>query len=654
LHYRKEIDGLRAIAILPVIWVHSGLPYITGGFLGVDVFFVISGFLITSILLREFENNSFSLVKFYERRARRILPALLAVIILTSLIIPLISGNPKFIGDYGVSVLSTVLFSSNIYFWQTSGYFGTASELSPMLHTWSLAVEEQFYIFFPLLIMALFSSGRKIVVSALILISIASLLISEWGAANSPIGNFYLLPSRAWELMAGALAAVFYLNDYVRKIRAKLSTFLAGIGISFILVSYFLFTPSTLHPTSLTILPVLGAVLVLLFSEQGNVIGKALSIQFLSMIGLISYSLYLWHQPVLALMKKIYSIHLEPSQILTAITLIFSLSYLTWKYVENPFRDRKKFNESKMLKYSMASIVIFSLVGLLLKENMQIQKVIFPEKMARYKKMQTAEQSFSNQMMFDDGCKFWSNEFNENFITRFNKCAEKHGQSIFILGGSHGMDLYNAIAMNASNPFIVSVSKGYCRAHKFIDPPENMPKCQYEDFKLFAAKHSKNISHVLYTQAPYRLFKVEEKEATAEDLSIASIKEVVDYLVGIKEKYSLNVVMIGMLPSLKMAPIHWNYEQSFDKQHENIISENSTSLSLFVDSVFSSKLKEYEIPYISKLVAFELNMPKDLIIDGDITYSDKTHISYAGEKVFGKRLINHLINEGYNQFNVSE
>jgi peptidoglycan/LPS O-acetylase OafA/YrhL len=260
LNYRKEIDGLSAIAILPVIWTHTGLPYLTGGFLGVDVFFVISGFLITSILLKEFDADNFSLVKFYERRSRRILPALLVVIIVTSFFVPIVSENPKFISDYGASVLSNIFFSSNIYFWQTTGYFGSTSELSPLLHTWSLAVEEQYYIFFPLLMMVLFSFGKKIIVISLVLITILSLLISEWGAVNSPIGNFYLLPSRAWELMAGALASVFYLSNYIVKVRTRFSTYLSGVGIIVIVISYFLFKPSTMHPTSLTILPVLGTV----------------------------------------------------------------------------------------------------------------------------------------------------------------------------------------------------------------------------------------------------------------------------------------------------------------------------------------------------------------------------------------------------------
>lgn len=146
LSYRKEIDGLRALAILPVIWTHAGLPFVTGGFLGVDVFFVISGFLITSIIVSELHSKSFSITTFYERRARRILPALIAMILVTSLAVPFVSTDPKYLTDYGESVLSSVFFYTNIHFWQTSGYFGSASELSPLLHLWSLAVEEQFYV----------------------------------------------------------------------------------------------------------------------------------------------------------------------------------------------------------------------------------------------------------------------------------------------------------------------------------------------------------------------------------------------------------------------------------------------------------------------------------------------------------------------------
>jgi peptidoglycan/LPS O-acetylase OafA/YrhL len=649
LQYRKEIDGLRAIAIIPVIWSHSGLPFITGGFLGVDVFFVISGFLITAILLKDFESKSFSLLTFYERRARRILPALFTVIAVTSLILPFITTNPKFIGDFGASVLSTVLFFSNVYFWQTMGYFGSASELSPMLHTWSLAVEEQFYIFFPLLLMLVYRWGRIVIITALLLIAVFSLLISEWGATNSPTGNFYLLPSRAWELMAGALATLLYYNQYVIKLRLHYSSYVAGIGILLIFISYFFFTPSTLHPSSITLIPVLGTVLVLMFSDQNNIIGKVLSLKVLTMIGLISYSLYLWHQPILALMKYSYSGHLTPIQISIAIILTFVLSYLSWKFVENPFRNKKKFKSEKVIQYSLVSIVAFCILGLVLKQNIHIQKVFSPNEIERFETLMEAESSHLNQVMFDDNnCKFWSSELNDNFIRRFESCVLTHKKAIFILGGSHGMDLYNAIAMNTKNPFIVSVSRGYCRAHAFTGNANKLPRCQYQDFKKFASVYSDNISHVLYTQTPDQLFDAASMyEAIYTDLSSQKLEEVTKYLAELKEAHSLNVTMIGMLPPLRVRPLEWNYNEAFEERFDDIISQNAVDMSIYADKQFAAKLKIHDIQYISKFDAFSLSLPDDLIIDGRITYSDHRHISYTGEQIFGQRFVKYMLERGY-------
>jgi peptidoglycan/LPS O-acetylase OafA/YrhL len=649
--YRKEIDGLRAVAILPVIWLHSGLPYISGGFIGVDVFFVISGFLITTILMNESENGNFSLLQFYERRARRILPALVVVIIITSIFVPFISVHPKYISDFGDSVLSTVFFVSNIYFWITSGYFGSASELSPMLHTWSLAVEEQYYIFFPLLIMLIFPFGRKVIIATLCLISICSLLIAEWGAVNSPNGNFYLLPSRAWELMAGALAAIFYLNASIIKIRSKFSPSLSTIGFSLILYAYFLFTSTTLHPTSITLLPVLGTVMVLLFASQSNYVGRILSFKLLNFIGLISYSLYLWHQPVLALMKRLYSIHLEPIHIVTAIIIIFTLSYLTWRYVENPFRNRKKHEQNKIFQLSIISMLIVSFCGLLFKESFHIRKMLQPQQMERYEAMLEADKSHTNQAMFNSGCKFWSNEFNSGFIKRFEECTEVYDKAVFILGGSHGMDLYNAVAMNAPAKFIVSVSRGFCRAHRFVHELNIEPKCQYEDFKEFAQKYSDHISVVLYTQTPDSLFNTQSfYNTTTADLAINRVDEVVDYLSEIKINYSLNVLMIGMLPPLSKSPIDWSYKLPIEDQFNSIVTKNSIDLTKYVDSVFELKLKKHDIVYITKFEGFQLNIPTDLINEGGITYSDKRHISNNGEKLFGTRLIDYLNKNGFSEF----
>jgi hypothetical protein len=289
------------------------------------------------------------------------------------------------------------------------------------------------------------------------------------------------------------------------------------------------------------------------------------------------------------------------------------------------------------------------LCGILLKENLQIQKILYPEKIARLEILIEADNSHANQVMFDNNdCKFWSGNFNNNFIDRFDRCTKKYNEAVFILGGSHGMDLYNAIAENTSSPFIVSVSRGFCRAHKFLGDQKNLPKCQYEDFKLFADNYSKNISYVLYTQTPDRLFEVHSlHNASYEDLSLERLGEVTNYLVDIKQKYELNVIMIGMLPPLRLSPINWDYKRPFEQQFNDIISQNSIDLTLFVDKSFSSELEKHQIPYISKLEAFSLNFPNDLIIDGAVTYSDSRHISYQGEKVFGQRLVNYMVTKGY-------
>jgi peptidoglycan/LPS O-acetylase OafA/YrhL len=206
MRYRKEIDGLRAIAVLPVMVFHAGLGFFSGGFVGVDVFFVISGYLITTIIISDLTKGAFTSRNFYERRARRILPALFFVILVTFpfawKLIP-----PDELRDYYQSVAAVSVFSSNILFWRESGYFDTAAELKPLLHTWSLAVEERYYFFFPLLVSVTWRFGKWLIMPMLAVAAAISLAIAQWGAINKPIATFYLLPTRSWELMAGSLVA---------------------------------------------------------------------------------------------------------------------------------------------------------------------------------------------------------------------------------------------------------------------------------------------------------------------------------------------------------------------------------------------------------------------------------------------------------------
>lgn len=331
--YRPEIDGLRAIAVLAVIFAHANFTVFGGGFVGVDVFFVISGYLITSIILGEYERGEFSLVRFYERRARRILPALFFVLACT---IPfawmwLLSDAYE---QFSKSLMMATLSVSNIYFLKKTDYFAPDASEVPLLHTWSLGVEEQFYVLFPLLF--LFRLKSKTIFRIVLAIALVSLIASEFGARHFHSTNYYLLPTRAWEILAGSLCA-FYVSCRGQRANGGL----ALLGLSMVVLSIFAFDQSTRIPSIAASLPVGGAMLFLVFASRETTAGRLLSSSLLVWIGRISFSAYLWHQPIFAFWRIRSP---EPPSTLVMCGLIvvtLLLAALSWRLMEQPFRHRK-------------------------------------------------------------------------------------------------------------------------------------------------------------------------------------------------------------------------------------------------------------------------------------------------------------------------
>jgi peptidoglycan/LPS O-acetylase OafA/YrhL len=363
LRYRAEIDGLRALAVVPVILFHAGLNLFSGGFVGVDVFFVISGFLITTIIINELDQGKFSVVNFYERRARRILPALFFVILVT-LPFAWMWLTPRDMKDFAQSLAAVATFSSNILFLLESGYFDTTAELKPLLHTWSLAVEEQYYIFFPLLLMLTWRFGRRWTLAVLAVIFFLSFGLGQWAAYNQPSAAFYLLPTRGWELLVGAFAA-FYLQkrDHIQSHAFNQAASLLGL----VLVTYavFAFDKRTPFPTFYTLVPTVGTALIIFSAVKGTYVNTLLSSKPMVGIGLISYSAYLWHQPMFALVRH-RSLN-EPSMALFIGLGIFSLmlAYFSWKYIETPFRNKVKYNRKKIFTYSGIGLSILIVLGVI-------------------------------------------------------------------------------------------------------------------------------------------------------------------------------------------------------------------------------------------------------------------------------------------------
>ena len=357
MKYRAEIDGLRALAVVPVILFHAGFELFSGGFVGVDVFFVISGYLITTILIEDIENKRFSIVNFYERRARRILPALFFVMLVC---IPFawMWMIPSQMKDFSQSLVAVSLFASNILFWRESGYFDAAAEEKPLLHTWSLAVEEQYYVLFPIFLILAWRFGKNRVFWMIVVMAAISLMLSEWGWRNKATANFYLAPTRAWELFAGSIAAFIVQKQGVQK-----NNLLALIGLAAIVFSIFFYDENTPFPSVYALLPVFGVVLLVLYADKETYVAKLLTTKGIVGIGLISYSAYLWHQPLFAF-ARIHSVN-EPGWLLFLVLSSISLllAFLSWRYIEAPFRKKERISRNQIFILSFAGLAFFAAIG---------------------------------------------------------------------------------------------------------------------------------------------------------------------------------------------------------------------------------------------------------------------------------------------------
>lgn len=358
LSYRPDIDGLRAVAVLSVLFFHLDIDLFKGGFVGVDIFFVISGFLITSILLKDIHAGRFSLAEFYERRARRILPALVIVCAVSVGIF----GVALFPDDYaelGKSIAAAMLSISNIYFWSIIDYFAATSD-KPMLHTWSLGVEEQFYIFFPLLLFGVsFLKDQKKQLLILVSIILTSLIFSAVAVSKFPSFAFYMLPSRFWELGIGALLA-FKPTVHLTQKRLEI---LHISGFSALLASIFLFDDDMPFPGLAALLPCLGVAAIILNGNAPTKIQTFLSKKPVVFIGLISYSLYLWHWPLIGFSRLYFgdAFTILNKVIVIAVTVLFAV--LTWKFIETPFRNRAFLTRRCVFGLSLFAMIALTACG---------------------------------------------------------------------------------------------------------------------------------------------------------------------------------------------------------------------------------------------------------------------------------------------------
>lgn len=447
MRYRAEIDGLRALAVLPVIFFHAGFELFSGGFVGVDIFFVISGYLITSILIDELDRECFSFSGFYDRRARRILPALFFVMLVC---IPFgwLWMLPEQMKDFSQSLIAVNLFSSNMFFWQEAGYFDAVSEEKPLLHTWSLAVEEQFYMLFPIFLFLVWRTRKNDIKLVVCVLAVASFLLSEWGLRNEAWGrgSFYLAPTRAWELFAGSLAAFTIQRQGIQASNAKS---LFGLALVFFVIVFY--DSQLTFPGLYAFPPVLGAVLIIVYGGKETLVAKFLSIRVLVGIGLMSYSAYLWHQPIFAFTKIRSSgeISLGLSSGLIISSLI--LGFFTWKFIELPFRRKGGISRRQIFTLTVIFSIFFIGFGLAGNKTNGFE---WRKSMANF-----LDLKFDNSRFGYSPC--------DNELDRTNPkldfCLKSSETPRYILfGDSHADDKFHGIVENSTSKSWILIGNSSC------------------------------------------------------------------------------------------------------------------------------------------------------------------------------------------------
>ena len=485
LSYRPEIDGLRAIAVGFVILYHAqfhflGRDWFEGGFIGVDIFFVISGYLITRIILSELkQRGAFNFIHFYERRVRRLFP-MLFVMVFVSLPFAYFYLLPSDLVDYAESLLSTIIFGSNFYFYFSNSEYGTQSSLlKPLFHTWSLAIEEQYYLVFPGLAVAVYRFGKRHILKLVGVLSLVSLVYAYFTEVNNPTLNFLSPLSRYWEFGVGSVLAAWELNNpkYQRK---RVGRYLPLLGLVLIVYSTLSFDAETPHPSFHTLIPVLGVAFIIAFCSSKETVGKYLGCKPLVSIGLVSYSAYLWHFPIFAFGRMSILPFTDEAKCIL-IFLVFLFSFFSYRWVETPFRRRGSRSYNRLKSSFSLSLVVILFVSALAISNDGLK--------GRFRSIEgLLEYQIDNGELREKSWAFTHETMN-------NKAYfSKPGIKVLVVGNSHGENLFQALYQNKA------LFQGYHFAFHRVQVAcfdERDPHSVIERKKLYSSKEFEKSSLIV-------------------------------------------------------------------------------------------------------------------------------------------------------------
>lgn len=635
MKYRSEIDGLRAVAVIPVILFHAGYEIFSGGFVGVDVFFVISGYLITTILINEFNAGTFNLVNFYKRRALRILPALVLV---TLFCVPLawLFLLPVQTVEFFQSVMSVATFSSNLLFWAQSGdYFDTSAELKPLLHTWSLAVEEQYYIIFPIILMLTWRFGRKIIIPLFIFLFCISLLAAELMVSQSPSTAFYWLHMRGWELLIGSFAA-FILQKNTVLIPRVGAEILSLVGVLAIFVPIFVYDSKTPFPGLAALAPTLGTFCVILFASNGTAVHRLFSLKPLVFVGLISYSLYLWHQPLFAFARHWHIAELPASFSALLILAAFILAYFTRILVEVPIRYYSNYRFGKA--YLCGALIAGLMVPVIGYIGMNSDG--YPERFyalsPQFKDMRELRNNhWRNYTSFEN--------VEGEMISEFPRAG---ADNVLVIGNSWGHDIAAGLAKIDG----VSVAFENMSGHLCVEFTLPVLKKGQSDFQKWQERCTsnqkrfsnipKNVSMVVLADSHFTLGQYDDEEVFSHFTKNLNI---------LRENFGGTVVVIKGRPVWKAGGFELAVKAGGTTEGQNAhlqpyLSQNIETLRK-TDAYYREFFTKQNVDYLSLINALcDTQGICSAFADNNILYFDTAHLTPDGAAFIAKYLKSELLN----------
>ena len=616
--YRPEIDGLRAIAVVAVLLYHLNIKgFFSGGFLGVDVFFVISGYLITSIMVKELiKTGSFDFKNFYNRRIRRLIPVLLVVVFCASIAGWQLLYPTQFI-DFSKSILSSLFFYSNFYWDSTLQEYGAESGLiKPLLHTWTLSLEEQFYLVFPCIFILLFKFIRDKALWVLGAIFLLSLTYAQYKTPIDFSSSFYLLPTRFWELLAGSMLAI-YNADYKRPTfegNSKLLSIIPIVGIIMIVGSFFIFNHDFRHPGLITLIPILGTILLIQFPLKENWLIKLLSHKVSTTIGLYSYSMYLWHYPVYAYGRIVhYDVGIWDYVLWISLTVL--LSWLSYNYVEQPMRSSKKLSKAKFYKIIAPVTIITVAFSFFCIFNLGLPQ--------RFSKLQSqyGNIEIDNKVLQNESRTILNSAEYEEYINTITH----DNNHILIVGDSHGRDLFNAFYLN-KDEYPNCKFEYFTHLGEKIKNKELLQSDSFQDADVI-------IYSFRYTRKQY-LFKMLPR----------LIKET--------KKHGKKIILSGPnieFPGIDGMQLFDYYAQNISKSTEQFdhkkvnayFFSNRYKIIKGINNRIREIAQKHHVKYLDKeeIVCSE-QVCTGITLAGKKSYYDRSHWTLDGARYFGQQIVN--------------